>query len=167
MRRSVSSSGIGGGSNDDYMLYEDHVVDAVCAHLETEGWTIKSRAYAHQRGDDIVATRDGAILRVEAKGGGSSKEGTKRYGEPFKLGQCHTSACKASFRALGVVSAGEQAAVAFPDTPNYRRVLGPVMPALIAQAITVYLVGEDRSVTTLTADYHCVSMARAQKLAAR
>lgn len=132
------------------MLYEDHVVDAVCAHLALDGWTIESFAHAHQRGDDIVATRGPQTLRVEAKGGGSSKEGTKRFGEHFTLGQCDISASKATFRALRVVSAGDIAAVAFPDTGNYRRVLGPVLPALAVQGITVYLVKEDRSVCVLS-----------------
>jgi hypothetical protein len=132
------------------VLYEDDVVDAVCVHLQASGWIIQSFARAHQRGDDIVATRDARTLRVEAKGGGSSKPGTKRFGKQFSLGQCGISASQATFRALGVVSAGDEGAVAFPDTADYRRVLGPVLPALARAHITVYMVAEDHSVTPLS-----------------
>lgn len=131
------------------MLTEDQVVDAVRAHLEAQGWVIESFAHAHQRGDDIVAARANRTLRVEAKGGGSSKPGTNRYGQPFTLQQSRTAAAKATFRALGVVSNGDDAGIAFPDTANYRRVLDPVRPALTNQSITVFLVAEGGGVNLL------------------
>lgn len=116
------------------VLTEDQVVNAVRGHLEAAGWVIESYAHAHQRGDDIVAVQHGRRLRIEAEGGGSSKPGTNRYGQAFTLGQCDISASKATFRALGAVSDGDEAGIAFPDTANYRRVLGPVLPALDTQS---------------------------------
>jgi hypothetical protein len=58
---------------------------------------------------------------------GRSKAGTNRFGKPFTLGQCKVSASKATFLALGVVSVGDEGAVAFPHTANYRRVMTPVL----------------------------------------
>lgn len=130
------------------MLTEDDVVLAVCDSLATTGWRIVSRAFATERGDDIVAERQGRLLRVEAKGGGSSKEGTRRFGKEFTLGQCQINVGMAVLRALKVASAGtEDAAVAFPDTSNYRRVVEPVLPALAAASVSVFLVSPDRQVS--------------------
>jgi hypothetical protein len=39
-------------------------------HLAAEGWEIVSRAMPTERGADVVATRGGIRLEVEAKGGG-------------------------------------------------------------------------------------------------
>lgn len=133
------------------MLTENDVVLAVCADLERSGWTIISRALTTERGDDIVAERQGTRHIVEAKGGGSSKEGTRRFGQEFTLSQCQICVAKASLRAMKVISAddGTQAAIAFPDTTNFRRVVEPVLPALRTLGITVYLVRPDHSVHTI------------------
>jgi hypothetical protein len=81
-------------------------------------------------------------LRVD----GRSKAGTNRFGKPFTLGQCKVSASKATFLALGVVSVGDEGAVAFPHTANYQRVMTPVLRTLKREGITVFLVGKiDRS----------------------
>lgn len=68
------------------MLYEDDVVSAVAAYLRSEGYTIRQALSAAQRGVDIVAVKNGSVpieLHVEAKGAGSSKAGTGRYGQQF------------------------------------------------------------------------------------
>lgn len=131
------------------MLTEDQVVNAVSASLERNGWTIRSRALAHQRGDDIVATCRDKTLVVEAKGGGSSKPGTKRYGLEFTRGQCHINVGMAVLRALRVTAAGRAAAgVAFPDTPHYRRELDAVRSALERLQIQVWLVAPNLDVRT-------------------
>ena len=114
----LTPAGAEASSNNAAMLYEDHVVDAVRDHLKALGRTIESVAYAHQHGDDIVASSGQRTLRIEAKGEGSSKAGTNRFNKPFTLGQCKVSASKATFRALGVVSAGDEGAVAFPIRPT-------------------------------------------------
>jgi membrane-bound lytic murein transglycosylase B len=72
------------------VLYEDDVVAAVAAYLHANGWEIESTALATQHGDDIVAMRDGERLIVEAKGEGSSKAHTSRYGKAFNQGQVST-----------------------------------------------------------------------------
>jgi HJR/Mrr/RecB family endonuclease len=68
------------------VLTEDQVVEAVAVHLTAQGWVVKSRALATQHGDDLVLSRNGVRLVVEAKGEGSSKPGTKRYGQTFTSG---------------------------------------------------------------------------------
>ena len=69
------------------VLTEDQVIDAVRDYLVRRSWRIVARATAVQRGDDLVAEREGERLVVEAKGAGSSKVGTARYGKTFNKGQ--------------------------------------------------------------------------------
>ena len=130
----------------------DDVVEAVCSHLVAEGWRIDSRVLATEHGDDIVASRGDARLIVEAKDAGSCKEGTKRYGSHFNLGQVKTHVAVAVLRALGVTSAGQaHAALALPDDERHRRVLAPVLPALTREAITVYLMSDELAVRIVSA----------------
>lgn len=129
------------------MLYEDDVVDAVCAHLEAGGWQIASRAHAHQHGDDIVAMRGDERCVVEAKGAGSSKEGTRRYGSAFDRGQVKSHVGVAILRALGVASDRTALpAVAFPDDRAHRDIAGRIVPALAAAGVGVFWVDDDRNI---------------------
>ena len=125
-------------------LYEDDVVRATMRYLVARGWTIESFCLAHQRGDDIVATRSGERLIVEAKGAGSSKEGTKRFGQAFDGKQVGTHVAVAVHRALGVWSGGAAfAGLAFPDNAHHRSKVAPVLPALAELGITVFWVSAE------------------------
>ena len=126
------------------MLYEDQVVDAVVNHLRNCGWAIESVALAVQTGDDIAASRNGVRLLVEAKGEGSSKAHTARYGQPFNRGQVATHVAVAVLRALRVSSAGHnKAALAFPAESHHQREVSLVWPALSREGIEVFWVTED------------------------
>ena len=128
------------------MLLEDEVVDAVVALLEANGWTISTIAHAHQHGDDIVAEKGQRTLRVEAKGAGSSKQGTKRYGLAFTRNQVGSHIGVAVMRALAWVSVGEdQAALALPDNQHHRSRIEGVRAALQALGIGVFWVDEARA----------------------
>ncbi len=122
------------------MLTEDAVVDAVAGHLEREGWSVESRVLAVQQGDDLVVTRAGRRMLVEAKGEGSSKPGTRRYGQAFDRGQVHDHVAKAVLRAMRAVSAGDVGAVALPDNADHRREVERVAPALGRLGVVVYWV---------------------------
>ncbi len=129
------------------MIYEDDVVNAVCSTLQADGWRIVSRAMAHERGDDIVALRAGQRLIVEAKGEGSSKAGTNRYGQSFNRGQVNTHVGVAVLRALTVASAGTaSSAMALPDNASHRDIAGAALPALQRAGVGVFWVATDSSV---------------------
>lgn len=131
------------------MLYEDDVVAGVVAHLRTDGWEIESTALATQHGDDIVATRNGERLVVEAKGEGSSMSHTKRYGSAFSKQQVSTHIAVAVLRAMRVVSEGiSTAAIALPAIDSQRHAIDRVAPALSKVGIRVYWVSADGSVST-------------------
>lgn len=129
------------------MLLEDDVVNAVADLLRRNGWTIESVAHAHERGDDIVAVRDGARLLVEAKGAGSSKVGTKRYGLPFTGNQVGSHVGVAVVRALRWAALGDvRPALAFPDNPHHRRCVDPIAPSLEKVGIGVFWVTDEGQV---------------------
>ena len=129
------------------MLLEDQVVDAVVAYLKATGWSISSFAHAHQHGDDIVAVKGEKTVRVEAKGAGSSRPGTKRYGSTFTRNQVGSHIGVAVMRALTWVSAGQdRAALALPDNEHHRSRIESVRAALHAAGIGVFWVDDARTV---------------------
>lgn len=131
------------------MLHEDDVVSAVVSYLRDDGWKIESTALATQHGDDIVATRDGERLVVEAKGEGSSKSHTKRFGKPFNTGQVSTHIAVAILRSMRVVSEGvSTAAIALPAVNSHRREVHRVAPALSAIGVQVFWVDPEGHVST-------------------
>ncbi len=130
------------------MLTEDAVIDAVRDHLIADRWEIVSRARATEHGVDLVAMRDGARLEVEAKGAGSSKPHTARYGRAFNRGQVFDHVAKAVLKALRVASAGKaRAAVAFPDNGDHRAEVELVRVALQRAGIIVFWVSEESTVS--------------------
>lgn len=132
------------------MLSEDAVVAAVIAYLQADGWNIESMALATQHGDDIVATRDGVRLLVEAKGQGSSMPHSRKYGLPFSRNQVKTHIAVAVLRSLGVVSVGAAtAALALPDDALHRREIERVAPALSKLGIGVFWVDQAGTVSLL------------------
>lgn len=125
------------------MIFEDDVVAAVANHLRADGWTIVSIALATQHGDDIVAHRGDQRLLVEAKGQGSSKPHTSRFGQPFSRRQAATHVGVAILRALRAVSeATYTAAIALPDDENHRREIERVAPALSLIGVRVFWVDQ-------------------------
>lgn len=129
------------------MLTEEHVIEAVCRQLEARGYTIATRATVTQHGPDIVASKGGENLVIEAKGAGSSKEGTARYGSAFTSNQVFDHVAKAVLKAMRVASGEEdRAGVALPDDASHRREVDQVIHALRAAGIAVFWVSEQSEV---------------------
>jgi hypothetical protein len=130
------------------ILTEDQVIDAVSVYLETQSWRIVSRATAIQHGDDLVAERRDERLVIEAKGAGSSKIGTARYGKTFSSGQVFDHVAKAVLKALRVVTEGSAlAGIALPGDNAHRAEIARVGDALAQLQIAVFWVSTDRLVS--------------------
>lgn len=129
------------------VLTEDQIINAVRGFLERDGWSVQSQASASEHGDDLVATRNGVRLVTEAKGAGSSKPGTIRYGKEFSGKQVFDHVAKAILKALRVVSGvGTRAAIALPDNDHHRKEVEGVSPALKKLGVGVFWVSSDRKV---------------------
>lgn len=134
---------------DAFRLTENDVVEAVCQTLESAGFTIESRASTMQQGVDVSAVRanDQLRVRVEAKGGTSSKVGTNRYGKPFSSGQVRNHVANALATASAAPrSASERSAMAFPDTPRHRKYVERVAAAIIELELGVFWVDAGHAV---------------------
>lgn len=129
-------------------LTENDVVEAVCRHLQANSWQIRSRASTMQQGVDVVATRGPNELRVEAKGGTSSKPGTARYGKGFTLSQVKSHVARAFYTAArSSLDANVRSAMAFPTTDRHLRVVDAIRPAADELGIWTFWVDVGGSVS--------------------
>lgn len=129
------------------MLTEERVIQAVCRVLETHSYKIVGTSSASQHGDDIVAQRAGERLVIEAKGAGSSKPATARYGQEFTGAQVFDHVAKAVLKALREVAKGTaRPGVALPDNKHHRNEIRQVQAALEQAGIGVFWVDDDESV---------------------
>lgn len=137
------------------MLTENDIVQAVAKYLEGIGFRIESALSTQEHGIDIVAEHPVTKKRVlvEAKGGTSSKIGSKRYGKPFSLNQAKTHVSVAFYWAAKLREnflsqpADVEIALAFPTDDAHRRLVENIYSALSTLGITVFFVDEDRQVT--------------------
>lgn len=133
--------------NPELLLAEDEVVAAVRDYLSEAGWVIRRWALATEQGDDIVAEKGGRRLVIEAKGEGSSKSHTSRFGSPFTRSQVGNHVSRAVYRALRAVANNSEAGVAFPDSPLHRSWMGAVQPVTSKLGIAVFWVNRLGQVT--------------------
>ncbi len=136
------------------MLTENDVVNAVAAHLPSLGFTVESKCTTVQTGVDIVVKQDssGRRLRIQAKGGTSSKEHTARYSlgfSPDRLEGCVTSAlrcCGDAVRARWRRGRGGAS-----DDEDHGAPVACISAALDKFGISVFFVAADKSVQVLSA----------------
>ena len=129
------------------MLTENDVVEAVAHHLRQAGWVVLQTRTTSQHGIDILAEKDGQKLAIEAKGGGSAKAGSARYGLHFTPNQKRTHVAVAILKALQTLCEGGcQVGIAVPNDTEHLRLISGVLPSLTLLKILVFLVGSDRTV---------------------
>lgn len=136
------------------MLTEDQVVDAVRAHLQRSGYTIVSWLRSTERGVDLVARKESDApfeLHIEAKGAGSSRVGSARYGVEFNSGQVFDHVAKAVLKALQAAGAPNapverRGGIALPRNRLHLRHVQPVEHALRRAGIAVFWVEQDGAV---------------------
>lgn len=128
------------------VLTEDRVVDAVCRRLAEAGWAIEERAGLTDHGHDVVATKGDRRLIVEAKGAGSARSGSARFGQRFSSGQVFDHVAKAVLKALRALDSGHLGAVALPKDAHHLREIASVRKSLRAIGVGVLWVDEDGAV---------------------
>ncbi|MCY4197232.1 MAG: hypothetical protein OXD33_10005 [Rhodobacteraceae bacterium] len=125
------------------MLTENDVVEAVAGYLDGHGWIIIKTANTHPRGPDILATRDGTDLVIEAKGGTSSKR-TSHRDKPFTPSQMLSHVAKALDKAACPTGEGHcKPGIAVPTTDRHRNLAKDIFPALKSLGVVMFLVDED------------------------
>lgn len=129
------------------MIYEAVVVEKVCEHLDSSGWTVESSCGPTEQGDDIVATRGNEEFRIEAKGEGSEQPTSSRHGKPFTRNQVRSHVAVALYRAAKMRTDTVRASMAFPDNEHHREMVSAIDRAVRDLGIAVFWVSADGSVT--------------------
>ncbi|MEX2170226.1 MAG: restriction endonuclease [Pirellulales bacterium] len=135
---------------------ENAVIEAVCAYLTQNGYEVEQRLHTTQQGIDIIARQasSGQRLYIEAKGATSSIEGSARFGKGFTASQVYDRVSKGIYAGLRLRAAHpdrarEDVGLAFPDTPQFRKLLEPVSKQLSDASLAVFLASPDGHVTRL------------------
>jgi hypothetical protein len=132
-------------------FWEGHVQDVLVAYLRREGWTITAESDTANRvpGDDIAAVRDGRRLIIEVKGYPSDKyRDPRRAGEVKRTNPALQAKHWFADALLKMVRLrGKRPdvtlAMAFPDAPRYRSLLGETSKPLRQLGIGVFIVTAD------------------------
>jgi len=129
------------------MLTENDVVRILGNYLKAEGYEIIQSLTTSEKGFDIVAKINGVTLYIEAKGETSSKENTKRYGQPFSKNQVKTHVAVAILASMKVLSKVDhkpkEVAIALPNNENHRDLIESIKPTIKKAGIKVFLVGKN------------------------
>jgi len=130
------------------MLYEEHVVEAVCRFLRKKGFLITQRLATKAHGEDIKALAPDRKQQVtiEAKGATSSNPNSPRYGKEFDSKQVKDHVANAVYSAARHVSTDTLTGVAFPNNDRHVEYVGRILPALKRLKIEVFWVGPDKTV---------------------
>lgn len=129
---------------------ENEVIENLCKHLERKGWSILNRVRAGAPGVDIVAERiDGTKFFIEAKGGTSSRQGSRRHGKPYTQSQVFDVTSKGlmqCFHHIASQSNNVSVGFAYPDGKFFRKYLEPIMVLMASIGVWFFCVKEDGTV---------------------
>lgn len=113
-------------------LVEDEVAASVATYLKNKGGKVLQLLTNGRTGADLIVEWQGGYLVIEAKGGGSQKPGSAKFGQAFSPLQMQQS-WDAAVAQLPQLEGGEKAVnlhgrkiqpsylgIAVPDTPTYR-----------------------------------------------
>lgn len=108
-------------------MTEDQVILSAIDWLKNDGWKIDHHCLGNERGIDILASKDGRVLIVEAKGAKGNLSTTTR--DRFDSGQIKTHFGVAIIKVLEEKTRHPDAeiAIAQPDDERIRRVLKDVI----------------------------------------
>lgn len=120
-------------------------------YLTERGYGEIRRSLATEQGVDLIMSKDGEQLHVEAKGAGSSRSYSARYGKPFTSSQVVDHVAKAILKAIEVTAAGKhRAGIALPADGLHRSRIDLIKPVPDELQIAVFLV--DPSGTVIAAN---------------
>ncbi len=135
------------------MLDENDVIVALSTFLKSQGYSVAQQLHTTEKGVDLVAIHpSGPRLHVEAKGGTSSRQGSNRYGKPYTQSQVFDRVSKGFYSTVllrATVPAGDEVAMAVPDTVHFRKYLAPIAKVAHGLQIHLILVGNESQVEYL------------------
>ena len=138
------------------MLDETQVLEAVSFELLERGYSVVQKP-SEDPGDVDMVARDpssGRRILMSAAGVARSKAGRGKLEAQYTESQVFRSVVRGVRSALRMrktdeFTAGDQIGLAFPDVPALRKYLSAEKPVMDALNVKVFLVSEDKKVTTL------------------
>jgi hypothetical protein len=138
------------------MLDENDVIETVSAYLQKRGYTILRKSRKDPRGVDIVVRdpESKSRLMISATGIAPSKAGRGKLEKSYTESQvfyCVTRAVYSALRTHGTnqFKPGDQIALAFPDSPGFRKYLSAEKAVLDSLAVKIFLITEEKKVILL------------------
>jgi hypothetical protein len=138
------------------VLDENEVIEALALDLLKQGYGIlKKSSTDHGDADLIVRESQSKVkLFISATGVARSKAGRSTLEEEYTESQLFHCVARSIQGALKTgdrehFNPGDRIALAFPNVPGYCKYLSVQKPVLDSLGITVFLVAEDKTVTTL------------------
>lgn len=130
------------------MLNENDVIKSLSSYLEKNGYTIESSSDTSEHGYDIVASRSGKYLYVEAKGQTSSKDTSRRYKKEFTHSQKMDHIAKAIYKSMKTMNEkrNSEVAIALPSDDVHKNLIDDVMPFLEKLGIKIFFVDKSGNV---------------------
>ena len=138
------------------MLDENEVMEAVSLYLLKRGYAILQESATDLRGVDIVAyhPESEAKIFVSVAGVARSKAGRGKLEAVYTESQVLRSVARGIYSAMKIgrpkhFIPGDQIAIAFSDTPTFRKYLEAEKPVMDSFGIKIFLVSEEKKITVL------------------
>jgi hypothetical protein len=127
---------------------EDEIINILIGHLKNNGWNIDSHCLGQKHGNDIVASKSGKILIIEAKGARAGDNSPTKRRENFDSGQIKTHFGKALVKILDekYINPKAKYAIAHPEDPDIRKSIGHLIPFLKTLGLKHFWVSSDGTI---------------------
>lgn len=133
---------------ESLMITENEVIDSVSSRLEKMGYEIKNKCNTSERGIDIYAVKNEVELLIEAKGGTTSKN-TSRKGKPFNSSQVKDHVAMAILKAMQLKQKHPKSkiCIALPCDEKHKRMIDTVRLSL--ESLDVVVIWSDGKEVTV------------------
>ncbi|MFA5687776.1 MAG: hypothetical protein WC959_01280 [Kiritimatiellales bacterium] len=122
---------------------ENETIEKLCDFLIKQGWKIKSKVLAGERGIDVEAIDpNNKLFLIEAKGSTSSKKGSSRFGKPYKKTQVFDVASKGLMLCFHHLMKKSSCDIGFvyPANKHFSFYIDPLVPMLTSIGLTLFCV---------------------------
>jgi hypothetical protein len=131
-------------------FWEGNVVNVVARNLVGRGWRIDGQAntYSREQGVDLLASKAGAVLLIEAKGYPSTsyrdpnRANEQKRTNPTSQAEKWYSHALLKVLRLQTVHPQAKVALAFPDFPRYQSLFAETKVGLAKLGLSVLIVTE-------------------------
>jgi hypothetical protein len=137
---------------ESLMITEEEVINSVVNKLEQIGFYVKEKSNTIQETIDIYAVKENVEFFIEAKGGTTSKN-TSRKGKPFNGSQVKTHIAMAILKAMQIKQIKNTAriGIALPNDRNHKRIIDTLRTSI--ESLNIEMIWSDGKEVILENEY--------------